>query len=384
MTAWTDQVQGLLDGALERGAVPRAAVAVAGPQGVEGVVAAGCEPDAVWRIASCTKAVASVAALQLLEQGRIGLDTEVREVLPAFGDLQVLDGFDDDGAPVLREQRVHTTLRHLLTHTSGLSYFFLNENLKRYHEVAGTPHVLTGLRAALHNPLVADAGTAWEYGVNTDWLGLVVEELSGQAFDAYLTEHVTGPLGMVDTTFVPSAAQRERMIPMHHRAPDGSLVASELDLAPEPEFWAGGHGLHATASDYGRFIAMLLGGGELDGARVLAPETVDLMFTDHLHGAKLPEFLKSAAPEFSNDVPSLPVPQGWGLGLHLTLADLPGMRRAGTGDWAGLFNLYYWVDRTSGVGAIFCTQVLPFFDQACVETALGVEQAVYAGVGAAA
>jgi CubicO group peptidase (beta-lactamase class C family) len=379
-----------LDDAAARGVVPGAAVVVATPEGVvhqatAGPLRAGGEggavgEDTMFRYASMTKALASVGALQLVEQGRLDLDAEVRSILPAFGDLQVLDGFDGD-TPRLRAPASQATVRQLLTHTAGCGYWFANADLLRHLGATGIPDPIQGLRAALDAPLVNDPGTRWEYGTNTDWLGLVVEAVSGQTLDAYLAEHLFGPLGMTEATFTPSDDQRARMMPIHHRLPDGGLAPGELELPPDPEFQPAGHGAAGTAGDYGRFIAALLGGGTLDGAQVLEPGTVDLMLSDHLRGAPLPEVIHSAIPELCNDIPSLPVPQGWGLGLHLTLADLPGMRRAGTGDWAGLFNCYYWIDRASGIGAAFLTQVLPFFDQAIVETTLGIEQGVYAAAG---
>jgi CubicO group peptidase (beta-lactamase class C family) len=128
----------------------------------------------------------------------------------------------------------------------------------------------------------------------------------------------------------------------------------------------------------------MLRGGELDGERILRSETVDLAFTDHLDGIELPALIESAVPELSNDIPSWPVAQGFGLGFHLVLEDMPGMRCAGTGDWAGLFNCYYWIDRTTGVAGALLTQVLPFFDARIVETSLAFEQAVYSEVGAPA
>ncbi len=155
-------------------------------------------------------------------------------------------------------------------------------------------------------------------------------------------------------------------------------------LRSPTQFWPAGHGAFGTARDYGQFTAALLGDGELDGARILHPETVELMFSDQLRGISLPEVMKSAIPELSNDVPSPPFSQSWGLGLHLFTEDLPGMRRAGSGDWAGLCNCYFWIDRASGIAVTFLTQVLPFYDEGVVQTALAIEQAIYAGIAAPA
>ncbi|HEX6945122.1 MAG TPA: serine hydrolase domain-containing protein, partial [Casimicrobiaceae bacterium] len=336
-------------------------------------------PDTMFRIASMTKALTSVAALQLIERDRLALDTKVESLIPAFAELRVLDGWDGE-TPRLRMPARPVTVRDLMTHTSGHGYFFTSDELTRYHAATGTPSVLTGELAALRTPLLFDPGARWEYGISTDWLGQVVEMVAGQDLGSYFAEHITGPLGMTDTTFAPSDEQRARLMPVHHRMPDGGLVAGELELAEDPEFFSGGGGLYATGRDYARFMAALLD----DGGPLLRADTVALAFTDHVEATPLPEVIKSAAPEIINDVPAPPWPTGFGLGFQLNLVDLPGMRRAGTGSWSGLFNSYFWIDRASGIAGALLTQVLPFFDDGVVETALGLEQAVYAKVGAPA
>jgi CubicO group peptidase (beta-lactamase class C family) len=374
-----ESIDALLRDAANHGAIPGAVVSVAGVDGMLCESVAGAVPSAtstVFRIASMTKAVASVAALQLVECGRLDLDAEVSSVIPAFGDLPVLESFDGD-RPRLRAPARQATVRQLLNHTAGHGYWFTNALLKRYHEVAGLPSVLEGTLAGLHAPLVADPGTRWEYGINTDWLGRVVEEVSGQTLDAYLAANVFEPLGMRDATFAPDGQQRSRLMPISARSACGAFRPGELDLPAAPEFCAAGHGLFATARDYTRFMRALLRGGELDGVRILQADTVELMFRDSLDGIALPEMMHTTAPELSNDVPSAPFRQGWGLGLHLTLEDVPGMRGAGTGDWAGLFNSFYWIDRRAGIAAVMLTQVLPFFDHGVVETLLALEATVY-------
>jgi len=381
----------LLEAAVAAGTVPGVVSVAATRDGVVDESAAGtlsvdsdaaAGPDTMFRIASMTKAVTTVAALQLVEQGRLELDQPVAAVVPAFAELQVLDGFDGD-EPRMRAPASQATIRQLMCHSAGLGYRFLNEDLTRYQELAGLPDLFSGEKGMLDMPLASDPGTCWEYGTNVDWLGQAIEAVTGQTLDAVLSEHVLGPLGMSDTTFAPSDEQRARLMAVHMRTPDG-LVVIDLDLPPEPEFWPGGHGLYATAGDYLRFLRALLGRGELDGTRILAPETVELMFTPQLGDLAVPEVIRTVDPTLTNDIESLPVPQSWGLGLQLVLDDLPGMRRAGTGNWAGIFNSYYWIDPASGVtGAIF-TQVLPFFDARIVEFVGAFEQEVYTEVAAAA
>jgi methyl acetate hydrolase len=379
-------IDGLLEAATEDGTLP-GVIAIAGDRDrtlYEGAFGrldvAGEEParvDTMLAIASMTKAIASVAALQLIEQGRLDLEQPVSSVVPAFKALQVLDGFDGE-RPRLRAPASQATVRQLLTHTSGLGYTFTNAMLRRYHELEAEPGGLALTRADLYAlPLVGDPGVRWEYGTSTDWLGQVIETISGQDLGAYCSQHIFAPLGMADTTFSPSEQQRARMMTLHARAPDGTLMRSPIELPREPEYLSGGHGAYSTAVDYLRFMRALLRDGELEGERILRPETVELAFGDHLRGAPLPDVMHSAMPELTNDVPALHMRQGWGLGFHLLLEDLPGIRRAGTGDWAGLFNCYFWIDRASGVSGAFFTQVLPFFDARIVEAMLAFNSALF-------
>lgn len=351
-----------------------------------GANTAGGEPVAVdqpFRIASMTKALTTAGVLQLAEQGRLDLDAEVASIVPAFGELQVLDGFDGD-TPRLRPPASQATVRQLLNHTAGLGYEFLNPDLRRYLEVTGTPGALTFAKGLLDAPLVNDPGTAWEYGTNTDWAGQVVEAVSGRTLGDYLEEHLFGPLGMTSTTFHIDDAQAARLMPVHSRVEDGNLVPNGIELPSPPEICSGGGGGYSTAPDYIRFLRAILRGGELDGARVLSPESVDLMLTASLGDLTLPEVIRSADPLLCNDIPAPPVPESWGLGFHLLLADLPGMRRSGTGDWAGLPNCYYWVDRSGALCGVVLTQAFPFFDERIVGTALQFEAGIYAEVAAGA
>lgn len=385
-------IDGILTAAATDGSLPGVVAVVGDADGVLYEGTAGTlrvpdggpvQPDTVFWLASMTKPPVSVAALQLLERHEIALEQPVAEILPEFAELPVLEGFDGD-TPRLRPPVRPATIRHLLTHTSGAGYFFLNADLKRYYELCGIPTPATGALASLTQaPLVADPGTRWEYGLSTDWLGRVIEAVSGQDLAAYCGEHVFAPLGMVDTTFTPSPAQAARSIALHARLPDGSLMPTELEIST-PEYFSGGSGARGTAGDYLRFMRALLRGGELDGERVLTPASVDLMFTDHLDGAPIPAVMPTAVPELTNEVPSWPVAQGWGLGLHLVLEDMPEMRHAGTGDWAGLTNCFFWIDRTAGVAGALLSQVLPFFDQGVVQTAFAFERAVYAPIGVSA
>jgi methyl acetate hydrolase len=372
-------IKALLDDVVSKGAVHGISAIVVDRRGPLFQHAAGeANEHTLFRNASMTKAVATTAALQFVEKGLLSLDATVESILPEFGQLQVLEGFDGD-KPILRAPASKATVRQLMTHTAGLGYFFVSEKLLRYLELTGEPHPLTGLKRSLSVPLVNDPGTAWEYGMNTDWLGLIVEKLSGQSLGSYLKQHVWGPLGMNESSFTPTDEQRGRLLRVMQRQADGTLAPSANDLPPSSEWDAAGHGSYGTVQDYGRFVQAWLD----DGAGILEPATVQMALQTHIGPIKLPEVMNCVIPELSNIVPAAPWAQSWGLGFHLTLDDLPGMRSKGTADWAGVFNSYYWIDRSKGVGAVLMTQVLPFFDMPVVETLIGFEMAVYQQVGAA-
>lgn len=344
-----------------------------------GTRTAGGDPvpaDQLFRIASMTKAMVTAGVLQLAERGHLNLDDPIATVIPAATDLQVLDGFDGD-TPILRAPASAPTIRQLLNHTAGFGYAFLNADLGRYHEVTGTPSPLLFSRTMFDLPLVNDPGTAWEYGINTDWAGQVIERVTGQTLGDYLTENLWLPLGMTQTTFTPDAAAQQALMPMHSRLPDGSLVPNGVELPNPPEVHSGGGGSYSTVGDYARFMRALLRGGELDGTRILSAESVELMFTPALGDISLPAGITSSDPALTNDVEFPPLAQNFSLGLHLFQEDLPGLRKAGSGDWSGLTNCYYWIDRASGVCGAVLTQVLPYWDEPIVGTALGFEAAVY-------
>ena len=382
MSAGIDSV---LQSAVDGGVLPNVVAMAADAEGqiyegAAGPRAAGesdpVTPDTMFRIASMTKMVATTAALQLVERGKLDLDAPVEQYRPEFADLQVLDGFDGD-EPRLRAPATKATVRHLITHTSGLAYWFWNADIVRWEELTGTPNVLSGKHDIFTAPLVADPGSTLEYGINVDWLGLVVEAASGQSLDAYLAEHVLGPLGMRSTTFLMSAEQRANSVPVHLRGENGAWEATDVDWSQEPEWWAGGHGLHSTPRDYLSFQRMLLGGGALGDVRILAPESVDAAFANQIGELDFPPAIATADPGSSADFNVGPGYK-FGLGLLLNTEDQPGMRAAGSGAWAGIFNTHFWVDRASGVTGAIYAQTLPFVEPAVYQVYVDFERALYA------
>jgi CubicO group peptidase (beta-lactamase class C family) len=380
-------IDAVLRGAVERGEVPGVAAAAgnaagtlyAGAFGRRGLdQEAAMTPDTVVWIASMTKAITTVAALQQVEAGALSLDAPIAEVLPELAAPQVLSGFSTAGEPLLRPASRPITLRHLLTHTAGFGYDFFNAEVGAYMAARGVPGIITCRRAALATPLVAEPGERWEYGTGIDFAGLAVEKVTGQRLDTVLQERVLGPLGMRDTAFRVGAAQRARLASMHARAPDGTLSVIPFEVPQEPEFHMGGGGLYGTVLDYLRFCRMWLDGGALDGARILAPETVREAARDQIAPLEVPP-LRSALPASSNDVELFPgMRKGWGLSFLINDEDVPGGRAAGSLAWAGLANTYYWIDPKRDVAGVIATQILPFADPRVLAVLQDFERAVYA------
>jgi methyl acetate hydrolase len=388
-------IDGALREATEAGAIP-GVVAMAttadGPvyEGAFGVRRLGAPADqngpamtldTVFRIASMTKAITSVAAMQLVELGKLTLDGPMPDIDKALSAPQVLAGFDAHGQPQLRPAKRPITLKHLLTHTAGFCYEQWNADLERYVAAAGMPQMASGKLAALRMPLMFDPGERWEYGINIDWVGRLVEEASGQRLDAYCREHIFAPLGLKDTGFAVSAEQRTRQAIVHQREADGSLTPQPFETSAEREFLAGGGGLYSTAGDYLTFLQMLLRDGSHGGRQIIKPETVALMGENHI-GALPAGILKTNNPPLTNDVDFFPGQSvRWGLGYMLTPEPGPNGRSAGSLTWAGIFNTYYWLDPRRQVAGVIMTQILPFADHQSIALYGAFERGVYAAVG---
>ncbi|MCY4371500.1 MAG: serine hydrolase [bacterium] len=333
--------------------------------------------DTVFAIFSTTKALTGTACLQLVEDGRLDLDAPARDYAPDIGELQVLEGFDADGDPMLRPPRRDVTTRMLLLHTAGLAYAFCNEQYHRLAEDHGQPSVATSSKASIMTPLLFDPGDDWEYGSNIDWAGQVVEGICGKRLGEVMHDRILAPLGMDSTAFTLDADMRSRMAHIHQRSDDGSLEPLDYELPADPELHMGGHGLYSTAEDYCRFIRMWLNDGMGPDGRVLGKDTVEMAAQSGLGDMKI-RGLPGVIPTLSNYAEFFPgMPKSWGLTFMINDEDAPTGRPAGSLAWAGLANLYYWIDRASGVGGFWATQVYPFADPTSLGGYLDFETAVY-------
>jgi CubicO group peptidase (beta-lactamase class C family) len=335
--------------------------------------------DTIFWIASMAKALTGVAAMQLVEQGRLSLDQNASDIFPELAAVQVLEGFEADGAPRLRPAKRPITLRHLFTHTSGYGYDNWNTEMLRYMRHTGLPGASSGNPIALSVPMLFDPGERWEYGISIDWLGRIVDALSGKTLDAYFREHIFAPLGMHDSSYLLSPEHKTRFAQLHRRNADGTLTPTDerRPLEQAPEFFPGGGAVQGTGRDYIRFLRALMGGGSLDGVRILKAETVALMSRNHIAvpGAGI---LKAANPHMTHDLDSFPGQRtGWGLSFLSNLEDVPGRRSAGSLTWAGMGNTYFWLDPKRQVAGVLMTQILPFADPAVLRLFQRFEASVY-------
>ncbi len=379
-------LQAVLDRSVARGDAPFL-VAMTGNAkgttfaGAAGTAAAGraAGEDTVFRIFSMTKAVGSVAAMILIDRGKLSMDTPVAEILPAFKEVKVVDGWNGE-EPVLRSPRTTCTIRHLATHTSGFCYEFFNADIGRWMAHSGHPTILSGLKGALMYPLAFDPGTKWDYGIGIDWLCQAVEAVDGRGIDRFVTEEILQPLGMSDTAFECEGALAGRLADLQARGEDGAFAPFELAPPPKPEFYGMGHALYSTAPDYLRFCRMVLNGGELDGVRILSPQAHAEMCANQI-GALEVEKVNTMAPPVSADFEPFP-------GLRKTHAfafmrledDAPAMRSAGSLAWAGVCNTHYWIDPKKDLAAVIMTQTLPFVEPGFMTAYEDYEKAVYAGL----
>lgn len=336
--------------------------------------------DSVFWLLSMTKAITATACMQLIEQGKLRLDQPASEILPELATLSVLQGFDSSGQPQLLPAKKAVTVRHLLTHTSGFTYSIWSGPLSEYEKVSGMPDIATAKNGAFAAPLEFEPGERWEYGIGMDWVGKLVEAVSDQSLEVYFCEHIFAPLGMVDSGFLISTEQKRRTASLHMRQPDGSLKPGPFEMPQRPEFFSGGGGLFSTPQDYLRFLQMLLHDGALDGARVLKPETVAMMFQNHIGDLQVVE-MESVQPAYSQSFNQFPgMSHKWGLSFDINTQPGPNGRSAGSGSWAGLLNCYFWLDPVKKVtGAIF-TQTLPFFDPGIVDLYAQFERGIYEGL----
>ena len=360
--------------------IPAAAAAVAGPDKMLYTGAFGrrdssgpaVTADSIFAIASMTKAITTTAALQLVEQGKLKLDEPVSRHLPQLERLQILDGFDDAGKPILHPVSKPVLLRHLLTHTAGFVYSIWDEKLKRYEATQARAQV---------TPLLFEPGSRWEYGTNIDWAGRLVEAVSGQTLEDYFQRNILQPLGMRDTSYILPKDKFDRLVSSFERHAGGSLKENARKPPAPPKSFNGGGGLYSTAPDFVRFMQMILRLGRAsNGHQILAENTVDMMTSNQIGGIRA-GILKTTDPARSADVDFHPgSSDGFTYGFLYNGTAHEGARSAGSLAWAGLYNTFFWIDPRRNLCATLMMQFLPFCDAAAIGLLRDFERSVYASL----
>ncbi len=329
--------------------------------------------DNIFQIASMTKIVTSVAAMQLVERDLLSLDEPIDEILPELANPNVIAGIDEDGRVQLKPAQSAITLKHLLTHTSGLGYAFTSAEMANAQGEVAAASI-----ASITSPLVFEPGTDWLYGVSTDWVGRAVEMVSGQSLGSYMDEHILGPLAMHDTGFAVAPHDEGRRVALLSRTSDGfEPFPLEIGGGEAAEFHSGGGGLYSTAADYMRFMRMLLNQGMGEGAQIVGEDSVALMSRNQVGSIRAGAF-QSTVPLLSEDFDSFPgMKTDWGLGFLINQNAGPHGRAPGSLSWAGLANCYFWIDPVNDVAGLVLMQFLPFADRAALDLLNGLESAVY-------
>jgi methyl acetate hydrolase len=326
--------------------------------------------DTIFRIYSMTKPVTSVAIMQLIEQGKLKLDDPAGKWLPSLSSPKILEGFEN-GEPKLRPAAKTITVRHLLTHTSGLVYTMWDKDLRDYQAKRGAN---TG-----QDPLLFEPGTRWEYGTSIDQLGKLVETISGLTLEDYFQKNILQPLDMYDTSFNVPSGKVSRIASTHQRQSDGSLREQPRKAPAPAKSYNGGGGLYSTAGDYVKFMQMLLRGGAAGKTRILQAKTVAMMAQNQIGDLQAGR-LTSVMPDLSNDVDFHPgFVDKFGLGFLINPVGYQGGRSKGSLAWAGLANTYFWIDPGKKMCAVILMQILPFVDKEGISLLRNFEREVYKG-----
>jgi methyl acetate hydrolase len=361
-----------MNDAVKKGDAPAIVEIVVDREGVLYGGASGLPANAIFNIASMTKPVTSVAIMMLAEQGKLRIDDPVSKYLDGYDKLQVISRFNAaDATYETRPAKTVMTIKHLLSHTSGIGYGWTNPI-----ENALTAKTKKG---ELELPLLDDPGTTFHYSPSTRVLGFVVEKVTGSSLESWYQEHIFKPLGMVDTSYAVAAEKQSRVAPQFSRAAGSiaPLPKATVPSTPTAPFHGDG-GLYSTVEDYGKFVRMLLNGGTFNSSRILTDASVKLMGQNAI-GSVVLDLQPDADKQRTKPFPLGAGKDKFGLGFQISADDpaTKGFRSAGSMSWAGIFNTEFWVDPVNHIGGVHLMQLLPFYDDGAIRALRGFEQTVY-------
>jgi methyl acetate hydrolase len=324
--------------------------------------------DAIFRIASMTKPVTSVAIMMLVEEGKLKLDDPVSKYIPSFQNREVIDTFNPKDVTYTTKKTQKTVLiRHLLSNTSGLAYTFANDTSNRLVQKTG--------KAAEELPLLYEPGTRWTYSGSTKVLGQVIEKITGGGLDKFMNERIFRPLDMQETSYAVAAGKMNRLVTIQRRA-DGKLTETPNPGKLESPV-AGDGGLNSTTADYIKFLQMFLNEGKTKGATLLRKDSIEAMTRNEI-GDVIVQTQETTNPALSQSFPIGAGRDKFGFGFQITTSNKenPNLRAPGSYTWAGIYNTHFWVDPKRQIAAVIMMQVLPFYDEGCMKIYQDVEAAI--------
>jgi len=370
------EIQAILQKAVQQGIVPGVVAVVASKdtilyQGAFGMMdVAKQKPmtkEAIFRIASMTKPVTSVAVMMLVEEGKLRLDDAVSQYLEGFKGREKIATFNPTDATYTTRPAKEVLIHHLLTNTSGLAYTFSNDTANRLQQKTGKP--------AEELPLLYEPGTKWTYSGSTKVLGQVVEKITGTTLDKFVDERIFKPLGLQDTSYVVPPSKMDRLVTIQRRQ-NGKLTETANPEKLESPV-AGDGGLNSTAADYIKFLQMFLNDGKAQGATLVRKATIQTMTKNQI-GDVIVQTQPTTNPALSQPFPIGAGRDKFGFGFQITTSnsDNPNLRSPGSYTWAGIYNTHFWVDPKRQIAAVIMMQVLPFYDDGCMKLYQDVEAAI--------
>ncbi len=336
--------------------------------------------DSILNLFSITKTLTAVLGLQLVEKGLIVLDEPAKKYVNEIKDIPLLKGIDKDKNPILAKPSKDILIKDLFLHTSGFGYEFFNKEDLIYRESNNIPSVISNDFNSIKSILLFEPGTSWNYGVSIDWLGKLIENVCNDRLSNIMKKQLFEPCGMSDSVFDLTDELRRRRVIIHFRDSNGAISPNHEFLLPNPTpMDMGGHGVHSSALDYAKFIRAILNDGKGENGRILKEQTIDFMCKSAISNFdcrgwnSANEYLanRSANEFFPN------VKKGWGYSFQINEEQAPTGAPAGTFRWAGISNLFFFVDRKNKIGGFWGSQILPFIDVASYQGYLHFESAIY-------
>jgi len=334
------------------------------------------DDNSLYRIASMTKAVTSTCIMQLIEKGKLSLDSELKHFFPEVSSKKIIEGFDEKDQPIYSEPSNDILIKHLLSHSSGLGYEMWNKNISKLVQKGDLVSMMTNKREFLEAPLLFNPGSSWEYGIGIDWLGVLVEEITGLSLQEYMKKNIFDPLEMSDTGYDLPSTQHARVAKVYNRAED-SFSEIPFGVSEKYDFYSGGGGLISNIHDYSAFLKIFLNEGKGNGAQILEEDSVKIMLSSFNREIKMRKLETSAPPLTEDMVIMAGIEKSWSPGFMINHETSQSGRPKDSAGWAGLFNSYFWIDTQNNMVSIILMQMLPFLEKGCVEILEHFEDSIY-------